>query len=67
MHNATSNLNPTQAKMACNRAFSGEPKLRSHEIKTTADYEIDLPAWLKEFIENIPPGIGISCPVFHSK
>ncbi len=62
MLNATSNWNSKQTDMVCNAAFCGEPQLRSHTILTTDDYEITLPAWLKECVEKIPPGIGISCP-----
>jgi RelA/SpoT family (p)ppGpp synthetase len=38
------------------------PRLRSQPIHGPDDYGVPLPAWLRRCVENVPPGIGDSCP-----
>jgi RelA/SpoT family (p)ppGpp synthetase len=38
------------------------PQLRSQPIQGPDDYDVSLPAWLRRCIENVPPGMGDSCP-----
>ncbi len=54
--------NSNQTNTVCDEFFDGQPQLRAHQIKHIDDYEIILPEWLKNCFENIPPGIGDSCP-----
>ena len=62
MPKVTSEQNSNQTNTVCDEFFDGQPQLRTHQIKHIDDYEIILPEWLKNCIENIPPGIGASCP-----
>ncbi len=62
MLNATSTPNPKQADPVCEMELSGGPQLRPKPIGSSDDYGIQLPEWLKDCIEQIPPGIGQSCP-----
>ncbi len=62
MLNITSSVDSSQTERACDRMLSDVPHLRPNPIQNTDDYGITLPAWLKECIENIPPGLGQSCP-----
>ena len=43
------------------RAECDAPQLRQ-EIAGPDDYAIDLPAWLRQCIEHVPPGQGETCP-----
>ena len=36
--------------------------LRDRQIRSPDDYGIELPCWLRECINHVPPGIGHSCP-----
>ena len=36
--------------------------LRDRQIRSPDDYGIELPHWLRECINHVPPGIGHSCP-----
>ena len=38
------------------------PQLRSQPIHGPDDYAVPLPAWLRRCVENVPPGVGDSCP-----
>ncbi len=62
MLNATSTTDSMQANMACDSSLCAEPQLRPNPIQSCDDYGINLPDWLKDCIEQIPPGIGQSCP-----
>ncbi len=62
MPKVTSAHNSNQTHLVCDEFFDGQPQLRTHQIQHIDDYEIILPEWLKNCIENIPPGIGESCP-----
>ncbi len=48
--------------MACQSMLSDNPQIRSRPIHKIEDYGIPLPEWLKNCLENIPPGLGQSCP-----
>ena len=43
------------------RAECDAPQLRP-EISGPDDYAIDLPEWLRQCIEHVPPGQGETCP-----
>ncbi len=62
MPKVTSARSSTQTSMVSDEIFAGEPRLRSPQIKHFDDYEVILPDWLKNCIENVPPGMGASCP-----
>ena len=63
MIEATSVRNMSKTEMVCDPSFSNKPQLRSNPIKSTEDYKIQLPEWLEVSLNNIPPGIGESCPI----
>ena len=63
MIEATSVRNSSEVNMASDSSFSYAPKLRSSPIKSSDDYKIVLPEWLKNCIENAPPAIGECCPI----
>ncbi len=62
MLNATSAPDSNQTDTVCDPLLAGIPQLRSTPIGTTADYGVPLPEWLINCVEQIPPGIGQSCP-----
>ena len=62
MLNASSEQNSIQTNNVCHQPPTGEPELRCIQIKNAIDYGIPLPDWLSNCIENIPPGLGQSCP-----
>ena len=57
MPKVTSARNSHQTNIVCDEFFCGQPQLRTPQIQHIDDYEIILPEWLKNCIENIPPGI----------
>ena len=63
MIDATSVRNESEANMAFDSSLSYEPQLRSSPIKSIESYNIELPDWLKNCIENTPRAIGESCPI----
>ena len=52
MPKVTSAQNSNQTNTVCDEFFDGQPQLRTHQIKHIDDYEIILPEWLKNCIEN---------------
>ena len=50
-------IDPRPAHPAC-----GLVALRDRQIRSPDDYGIELPNWLRECINHVPPGIGHSCP-----
>lgn len=50
-------IDPRPAHPAC-----GLVALRDRQIRSPDDYGIELPHWLRECINHVPPGIGHSCP-----
>ena len=50
-------IDPRPAHPAC-----GLVALRDRQIRSPDDYGIELPSWLRECINHVPPGIGHSCP-----
>jgi len=50
-------IDPRPAPPAC-----GLVALRDRQIRSPDDYGIELPHWLRECINHVPPGIGHSCP-----
>ena len=53
---------PTQIDAVCEEPTAGLPTVRAHPIRSIEDYGIDLPPWLRECLEHVPPGAGYSCP-----
>jgi RelA/SpoT family (p)ppGpp synthetase len=49
-------------RAAARSEHAAEPRLRSQPIHSPDDYGVPLPAWLRRCVENVPPGIGDSCP-----
>lgn len=62
MLNVSSGIDSTQINDDCGSEPCAIPSLRSKPIRGIDDYGIDLPDWLKDCIQNIPPGIGQTCP-----
>ncbi len=62
MLKATSASNKEQSKLGWGLSMSSEPKLRDDLIKSSDDYGIQLPDWLKNCLEQAPLPIGESCP-----
>jgi guanosine-3',5'-bis(diphosphate) 3'-pyrophosphohydrolase len=62
MLNATSapDVQPIDQRSA--RPACGLVALRDRQIRSPDDYGIELPCWLRECINHVPPGIGHSCP-----
>ena len=62
MPNATSapDVQPRDQQSA--HPACGLVALRDRQIRSPDDYGIDLPHWLRECINHVPPGIGHSCP-----
>jgi len=62
MPNATSapDVQPRDQKSA--HPACGLVALRDRQIRSPEDYGIELPHWLRECIDHVPPGIGHSCP-----
>ena len=62
MLNATSESVAVQIRNGSAAPACGLVALRDRPIRSADDYGIDLPAWLRECIDHVPPGIGHSCP-----
>ena len=62
MLKGTSASKPTQIDAVCAEPSAGLPTPRVHPIRSIEDYGIDLPAWLQECLNHVPPGVGYSCP-----
>ena len=62
MPNATSapDVQPRDQQSA--HPACGLVALRDRQIRSPEDYGIELPHWLRECIDHVPPGIGHSCP-----
>jgi len=62
MPNATSapDVQPRDQQSA--HPACGLVALRDRQIRSPDDYGIELPHWLRECINHVPPGIGHSCP-----
>ncbi len=63
MLNTTSVPDSPKADQAFDPALRGIPELRSNSTRSLDDYGIFLPDWLKDCLEQSPPGIGHSCPI----
>ncbi len=62
MLKATSAPVSTQTSSVCKSRLTDLPALRAHPIRSSDDYGISLPDWLRQCVEHIPPGLGQSCP-----
>ena len=62
MLNASSASNTTQTTLAWDLTMSDEPLLREDLIRSSDDYGIPLPEWLKSCIKQVPTPIGECCP-----
>ena len=62
MLKGTSATEPTQTDAVCAEPTAGLPTVRAHPIRSIEDYGIDLPPWLRECLEHVPPGSGYCCP-----
>ena len=62
MLNATSapDVQPSDQRSA--HPACGLVALRDRQIRSPDEYGIELPHWLRECINHVPPGIGHSCP-----
>ena len=62
MLKGASTTEPTQTDAVGADPSDGLPTVRAHPIRSIEDYGIDLPHWLQECLEHVPPGAGYSCP-----
>ncbi len=62
MVNVSSEIDSHKTADECGLDACGAPTLRTKPIGEIEDYGIDLPDWVKECLEDVPPGIGQSCP-----
>ena len=62
MLKGASTTEPTQTDAVGAGPSTGLPTVRAHPIRSIEDYGIDLPPWLQECLEHVPPGAGYSCP-----
>ncbi len=62
MLKGASTTEPTQTDAVGAGPSTGLPTVRAHPIRSLEDYGIDLPPWLQECLEHVPPGAGYSCP-----
>ncbi len=62
MLNASSASNTTQTTLAWDLTMSDEPLLREDLIRSSDDYGIPLPEWLRSCIKQVPTPIGECCP-----
>ncbi|MGB1776718.1 MAG: RelA/SpoT family protein [Synechococcus sp.] len=62
MSNAASTSDSSRTLTGSEIVAGDVPELRRHPIREPDDYGIELPEWLRECINNVPPGIGQSCP-----
>ncbi|MEB3159474.1 MAG: HD domain-containing protein, partial [Synechococcus sp.] len=62
MLKGASTTEPTQTDAVRAELSAGLPTVRAHPIRSIDDYGIDLPHWLQECLEHVPPGAGYSCP-----
>ena len=53
---------PTQTDAVGAGPSTGLPTVRAHPIRSLEDYGIELPPWLQECLQHVPPGAGYSCP-----
>jgi len=62
MLKGASTTEPTQTDAVGAGPSTGLPTVRAHPIRSIEDYGIDLPPWLQECLDHVPPGAGYSCP-----
>ena len=62
MLKGASTTEPTQTDAVGAGPSTGLPTVRAHPIRSLEDYGIDLPPWLQECLDHVPPGAGYSCP-----
>ena len=62
MLNATSAPDVQPIDQRSTHPACGLVALRDRQIRSPDDYGIELPPWLRECINHVPPGIGHSCP-----
>ncbi len=63
MLNTTSASNKKETILGWDPTMSDEPQLRDHRVKSSDDYGISLPDWLKSCIEQAPNAVGECCPI----
>ncbi len=59
---STSKTNHNKSSSDLEELTCKQPQLRTEPICSTEEYQIQLPEWLVDCLENAPPGIGESCP-----
>ena len=62
MLKGASTTEPTQTDAVGAGPSTGLPTVRAHPIRSLEDYGIELPPWLQECLQHVPPGAGYSCP-----
>ncbi|MGC6482361.1 MAG: RelA/SpoT family protein [Synechococcus sp.] len=62
MLKGASTTEPTQTDAVGAGPSAGLLSFRAHPIRSIEDYGIDLPQWLQECLEHVPPGAGYCCP-----
>ena len=60
MLKGASTTEPTQTDAVGAGPSTGLPTVRAHPIRSIEDYGIDLPPWLQECLDHVPPGAGYS-------